>query len=92
MGNYGTRSIEENEVADTIANLARKQQPSEGVRTIREKREMISLRKKLLTGIRNNVMNHTVYGPLTTRQKVCNDIRNASVADALQELDNGRVL
>ena len=79
-------------MADTIANIARKQQPSKGVRTITEKREMVSLRKRLLTGIRNKVMNHTVYGPLITRQKVCNDIRNASVADALQELEKGRVL
>jgi len=84
LGDYGTRSIEGNEMADKIANAARKEQPSHGIRALKQNREIMSLLKKLLTGIRNKVMNHQVYGPLITCQKVCNDIRNASVADALQ--------
>ena len=92
LGDYGKRSIEGNEMADKIANAARKEPPSHGVRTLRQIGEIMSLLKKLLTGIRNKVTNHQVYGPLITCQTVCNDIRNASVADALQELDNGRVL
>ena len=84
LGDYGKRSIEGNEMADKIANAARKEPPSHDVRILKQNGEIMSLLKKLLTGIRNKVMNLQVYGPLITSQKVCNDIRNASVADALQ--------